>query len=126
MLPLYRGAAPVQRALQDGVRETGVSLAYTVRQLDAGSVIACEKVEIDDTIKAPELLEYLFSQGSKLLISELPSILDGSAETKAIPQDESKATLAPKITPEESWLSFDQKAIVLHNKVGQGLEPKFW
>ncbi|KAH6784666.1 formyltransferase [Perilla frutescens var. hirtella] len=117
LLPLYRGAAPVQRTLEDGVRETGVSLAYTVRQLDAGPVIACEKVEIDDQIKAPELLEFLFSQGSKLLISELPSILDGSAKTKAIPQDESRATLAPKLTPEESWLSFDQKATVLHNKV---------
>ncbi|XP_047956412.1 methionyl-tRNA formyltransferase [Salvia hispanica] len=117
LLPLYRGAAPVQRALQDGVRETGVSLAYTVRQLDAGPVIACEKMEIDDKIKAPELLEFLFSQGSKLLISELPSILDGSAKTKATPQDESKATLAPKITQEESYLSFDKKATVLHNKV---------
>ncbi|KAK6128759.1 hypothetical protein DH2020_037514 [Rehmannia glutinosa] len=98
LLPLYRGAAPVQRALEDGVKETGVSVAYTVRQLDAGPVIACEKVEIDDQIK-------------------LPSILDGSAKSKALPQDESRATLAPKITPEESWLSFDQKAIVLHNKV---------
>ncbi|KAI3451812.1 hypothetical protein Pfo_008477 [Paulownia fortunei] len=117
LLPLYRGAAPVQRALQDGVRETGVSLAYTVRQLDAGPVIACEKVEINDQIKAPELLDLLFAQGSKLLISELPSIFDGSAKAKALAQDESKATLAPKITPEESWLSFDQKAIILHNKV---------
>ncbi|KAL0450056.1 UNVERIFIED_CONTAM: Methionyl-tRNA formyltransferase [Sesamum latifolium] len=117
LLPLYRGAAPVQRALQDGVRETGVSLAYTVRQLDAGPVIACEKVEIDDYIKAPELLELLFARGSELLIRELPSIFDGSAKAKALAQDESKATLAPKITPEESWLSFDQDARILHNKV---------
>ncbi|KAL3640397.1 hypothetical protein CASFOL_015365 [Castilleja foliolosa] len=117
LLPLYRGAAPVQRALQDGVRETGVSVAYTVRQLDAGPVIACEKVEINDQIKAPELLELLFGQGSKLLIRELPSILDGSAKSKARPQDDSIATLAPKITSEESWLSFDEKAINLHNKV---------
>ncbi|KAL2551879.1 formyltransferase [Forsythia ovata] len=117
LLPLYRGAAPVQRALQDGVKETGVSLAYTVRQLDAGPVIAYEKVEIDDQIKAPDLLELLFARGSKLLIHELPSILEGSARAKAQVQDESKATLAPKITQEESWLSFDQEAIVLHNKV---------
>ncbi|GFP78822.1 methionyl-tRNA formyltransferase [Phtheirospermum japonicum] len=54
LLPLYRGAAPVQRALQDGVRETGVSVAYTVRQLDAGPVIACEKVEINNQIKDEE------------------------------------------------------------------------
>ncbi|GAA0148646.1 RNA processing factor [Lithospermum erythrorhizon] len=117
LLPLYRGAAPVQRALQDGVKETGVSVAYTVRQLDAGPVIACEGVEIDDQVKAPELLELLFVQGSKLLIRELPSIFDGSARVKAQAQDDKKATLAPKINPEESWLSFDEEAKILHNKV---------
>ncbi|CAK9317992.1 unnamed protein product [Citrullus colocynthis] len=117
LLPLYRGAAPVQRALQDGVKETGVSLAYTVRALDAGPVIASEKFEVDEHIKAPDLLALLFLEGSKLLIRELPSILDGSAEKKAQPQDESKATKAPKIAPDEAWLSFDQEAYVLHNKV---------
>lgn len=126
LLPLYRGAAPVQRALQDGIRETGVSLAYTVRQMDAGPIISCENVAVNDQIKAPELLDLLFAQGSKLLIRALPSILDGSAKRKALAQDESKATLAPKITPEESWLSFDQNAIVLHNKVGREHELKFW
>ncbi|XP_052197872.1 uncharacterized protein LOC127804858 isoform X2 [Diospyros lotus] len=113
LLPLYRGAAPVQRALQ----ETGVSLAFTVRALDAGPVIACEKMEVDDQIKAPDLLALLFSRGSKLLIRELPSIFDGSAKVKAQAQDDARATLAPKITPEESWLSFDQEATVIHDKV---------
>ncbi|XP_076950884.1 uncharacterized protein LOC143624008 [Bidens hawaiensis] len=140
LLPLYRGAAPVQRALQDGVKETGVSLAFTVRALDAGPIIACEKMEIDDNIKAPELLDLLFAQGSKLLLQELPSIFDGSASIKAKLQDDSKATLAPKvynsliihaniyimslyyfclmqISQEESWLFFDQDALTLHNKV---------
>lgn len=51
------------------------------------------------------------------MIHELPSILHGSARLKAQPQDDSKATLAPKISVEESWLSFDQEASVLHNKV---------
>ncbi|KAL2931663.1 Methionyl-tRNA formyltransferase [Bienertia sinuspersici] len=54
--------------------------------------------------------------GSKLLLHELPSILDGT-RINAQPQHDSKATLAPKITPEESWLSFDQ--------VGQELELEF-
>ncbi|KAF7822291.1 methionyl-tRNA formyltransferase-like isoform X1 [Senna tora] len=117
LLPLYRGAAPVQRALQDGVKETGVSLAFTVRELDAGPIIASEKVDIDEQIKGPDLLSVLFLEGSKLLVRELPSIFDGSARLKAHPQDHTKATLAPKISPEESWLSFDQEALVLHNKV---------
>ncbi|XP_058087351.1 uncharacterized protein LOC131234465 isoform X2 [Magnolia sinica] len=108
LLPLYRGAAPVQRALQDGVKETGVSLVYTVRALDAGPIIDSESVEVDNHVK---------SIGSKLLIRELPSIFDGSAKLKAQVQDDSKATLAPKIKSEESWLSFTQEASVLHNKV---------
>ncbi|CAL2248293.1 unnamed protein product [Prunus armeniaca] len=63
LLPLYRGAAPVQRSLQDGVKETGVSLAFTVRALDAGPVIARKRMEIEDQIKAPELLDLLFYEG---------------------------------------------------------------
>jgi len=51
------------------------------------------------------------------LINELPSILDGSAKEKAYPQDDSKATLAPKLNSEESWLLFDQEAKELHNKM---------
>ncbi|XP_010693755.2 uncharacterized protein LOC104906667 [Beta vulgaris subsp. vulgaris] len=117
LLPLYRGAAPVQRALQDGVKETGVSLAFTVRALDAGPVITSQKIGVDDDSKAPDLLDTLFDLGSKLLLRELPFILDGTARNKAQPQDDCKATLAPKITPEESWLSFDEEATVLHNKV---------
>uniref|UniRef100_A0ACD5VY92 Uncharacterized protein n=1 Tax=Avena sativa TaxID=4498 RepID=A0ACD5VY92_AVESA len=119
LLPLYRGAAPVQRALQDGVEETGVSLAYTVRALDAGPVIACERFSVDDCIKAPELLAILFNIGSKLLLDELPSILDGSAKQKAKPQDDSKVTLAPKMNSDESWLAFNEEARLLHNKDGQ-------
>ncbi|KAK7365222.1 hypothetical protein VNO80_14109 [Phaseolus coccineus] len=117
LLPLYRGAAPVQRALLDGAKETGVSLAFTVRALDAGPIIATETIQVDDQIKAPDLLELLFRKGSELLIRELPSILDGSARLKAQPQDDSKVTLAPKINPDESWLSFDKEASVVHNKV---------
>ncbi|CAN6461402.1 unnamed protein product [Victoria cruziana] len=117
LLPLYRGAAPVQRALQDGVKETGVSLAYTVRALDAGPVIAREDLEVDDHIKAPELLSILFDRGSKLLLGNLPSILDGSALEKAQKQDDEQATLAPKVRSEESWITFDQEALVVHNKV---------
>ncbi|KAG4914379.1 hypothetical protein JHK87_051936 [Glycine soja] len=62
---------------------------------------------------------------SQLLIGELPSILDGSAIVKAQPQDDSKATLAPKINPDESWLSFDQEASVLHNKFDEADDIAF-
>ncbi|XP_064945932.1 uncharacterized protein LOC135581712 isoform X2 [Musa acuminata AAA Group] len=103
LLPLYRGAAPVQRALQDGIAETGVSLAYTVRELDSGPVIAYERVVVDDIIKAPELLATLFNIGSTILLRKLPSIFDGTARLKAQPQDHTKATMAPKVRAFAGW-----------------------
>lgn len=117
LLPLYRGAAPVQRTLQDGIKVTGVSVAFTVYALDAGPIIAAESMEIDDSIKAPELLAILFNRGTHILLRELPSILNGSAAESAQEQDHSLASLAPKVSVEESWLCFDQPALMLHNKV---------
>ncbi|KAI3497684.1 hypothetical protein L1887_33161 [Cichorium endivia] len=55
LLPFYRGAVRVHRALQNGVKETGVSLAFTIRAVDAGPIIAYEKMEIDDLIKTPRV-----------------------------------------------------------------------
>jgi methionyl-tRNA formyltransferase len=98
LLPLYRGAAPVQRALLDGVKETGVSVAYTVRAMDSGPIIASGHMDVDPDIKAPELLSLLFKKGTELLLQELPSILDGSAADKAIEQDSSLASMAPKVS----------------------------
>eukprot|EP00252_Welwitschia_mirabilis_P019905 TRINITY_DN4731_c0_g1_i3.p1 TRINITY_DN4731_c0_g1~~TRINITY_DN4731_c0_g1_i3.p1 ORF type:complete len:306 (-),score=68.18 TRINITY_DN4731_c0_g1_i3:468-1385(-) len=125
LLPLYRGAAPVQRALEDGVSITGVSLAFTVYALDSGPIIGSEELEIDDNIKAPELLAILFDRGTNILLRELPSILNGAAAQEAKEQDHSKASYAPKVSAEESWLSFDQPASVLHNKVGLEQEQKY-
>ncbi|KAL2900405.1 Methionyl-tRNA formyltransferase, partial [Bienertia sinuspersici] len=95
LLPLYHGAAPVQ----NGVRETGVSLAFTVRALDTGSVIASPKVGVNDDIKMLSNFVVLYFIGSKLNLHELPSIMDGTTRTIAQFQDDSKATLAPKIAP---------------------------
>lgn len=117
LLPLYRGAAPVQRAIEDGVHETGVTVAFTVRAMDAGPIIASEAMDVDEHIKAPELLQLLFEKGVQLLLRELPSILDGSAAEKAQEQDHARATHAPKVTVDEAWLDFSNTAAVLHNKV---------
>ncbi|CAK9221753.1 unnamed protein product [Sphagnum jensenii] len=115
LLPLYRGAAPVQRALLDGVKETGVSVAYTVRAMDSGPIIASGHMDVDPDIKVGKVVN--FSTGTELLLQELPSILDGSAADKAIEQDSSLASMAPKVTVEEALLSFKEPALTLHNKV---------
>eukprot|EP00898_Chlorokybus_atmophyticus_P005595 jgi/Chlat1/6036/Chrsp4S06329 len=119
LLPLYRGASPVQRALQDGVSVTGVSVLYTVLKMDAGPVLAAQSVPVDENITAPELLEILFQRGATLLLSVLPTVLSGKGMEIAQPQDESKATHAAKLDKEEGLLTFgpDSTARALHNKV---------
>ena len=71
---------------QDGVAETGVSLAFTVRAMDAGPVLAQERVAVDDAVQAPELLESLFMRGAALLLAALPDVWSGRAACRAILQ----------------------------------------
>ncbi|KAK9842062.1 hypothetical protein WJX81_006621 [Elliptochloris bilobata] len=117
LLPRYRGAAPVQRALQDGVAETGVSVAFTVKAMDAGPVLAREAMAVDPDMQAPELLEELFARGTRLLLRHLPDVLSERARGMAEPQDEAQASSAPKLAMEEGLLDFREPALTLHNKV---------
>ncbi|CAI5997044.1 unnamed protein product [Closterium sp. NIES-64] len=117
LLPKFRGASPVQRALEQGVAETGVTVAYTVLQMDAGPIIAQERVLVADDVQAPELLNDLFHRGTHLLLQHLPAVLDGSAAATATPQDDSQATHAAKVAAEEGILNFSLPALTLHNKV---------
>lgn len=115
LLPLWRGAAPVQRSLEAGDETTGVSVAYTVKAMDAGPVLVQKLRQIDSHIKAPQLLAELFELGAKALIDSLPAVFAGRA--KATPQNPDAVSRAKKITPEEGLLDFTQTALVLHNKV---------
>ncbi|MEY2986544.1 MAG: hypothetical protein RJB13_65 [Pseudomonadota bacterium] len=116
MLPLFRGAAPVQRALESGVQETGVTVAQTVRAMDAGPVVAQVSYKVTEQIKAPELLAELFDIGAKELISLLPKYFSGQCSLRE--QDHTCATKANKISIEESVLMpAEQGARALHNKV---------
>jgi methionyl-tRNA formyltransferase len=116
LLPLYRGAAPVQRAIEDGVALTGVTIARTVRAMDAGPVVAQVRYEVDKIIKAPQLLAELFRIGAQKLVDILPEYFAG--KVAIVEQDHSAATKAKKIQAEESLLHpQEQPANVLHNKV---------
>lgn len=117
LLPKYRGAAPVPRAIEEGVTETGVSLAFTVLKCDAGPVLAQERVPLDPDVQAPELLEDLFTRGTQLLLRHLEDIWAGGAKAMAWEQDEAAASHAPKMTKEEGELDFSLPALTLHNKV---------
>jgi methionyl-tRNA formyltransferase len=115
LLPLYRGAAPVQRCIENGDKQTGVTLLYTVQAMDAGPLIASQIYDLDDKIKAPELLTHLFQVGAELLVKNLNRIFQGNAIP--VEQKHEKASHAKKIMVEEGQLDFMLPADVLHNKV---------
>lgn len=76
LLPLYRGATPIQSALLDKATQTGVSILFTVKALDAGALILQEKTDIHPNEKAPELTQRLFAQSSEMLFPALSLLQD--------------------------------------------------
>lgn len=125
LLPQWRGAAPVQRALMAGDVSGGVCLQKMVFQLDAGAIVGSFSMDIPRDLGAVEYFSKLSFEGARLLQTHLPEYLAG--EYKAQPQDEAKATYAKKISKAEAELSWSCDGLELHNKV-RGLEagPQAW
>jgi methionyl-tRNA formyltransferase len=115
LLPLYRGAAPIQRSLENGDTVTGVSLQKMVFKLDAGPVISERQMNLDTVINATELYDQLSILGCEILKTDLIKYTNGEILPRA--QDESKVTVAHKISKEEALLNFDLPAEKFHNKV---------
>lgn len=118
LLPRWRGAAPVQRAIMAGDKKTGVCLQAMVKKLDAGDIIASYETTINDLVNAVELLEQLGAAGSRLIESELPRYLNRALEAYPVkPQDETLVTYAHKIEKSESLINWNLAAREIHNKV---------
>lgn len=120
LLPEYRGAAPVQRAIMDGRAETGVSVMVLTEGMDEGPVLATRRVEIDPDETAGELGERLAEMGASLVVSTLDDYLAGELEPEE--QDHDAASYAPKVTSEEARIDWDQPAVRIRDKV-RGLNP---
>ena len=99
LLPKYRGAAPIQRAIMNGELETGVSTMYMSEEMDAGDVILQERVPINASDDAGTLHDRLAQIGARLLVRTVDLIAQGAAPRH--PQEESEVTFAPKIGPED-------------------------
>jgi methionyl-tRNA formyltransferase len=107
LLPRWRGAAPIQRAIMAGDSETGVALQVMVPKLDAGDILGTRKIEIG-ALTALELLEALKPLAADLLHLELMDYVRGNLAPK--PQDETQVTLAPKIDKTEGLIDWQCSA----------------
>jgi methionyl-tRNA formyltransferase len=120
LLPKYRGAAPIHRAVLAGEKETGVSIMRVVTELDAGPTFAMTSTPIGPDETSGEVEARLAGIGAEALIAVVENLAAGRAiET---PQDASRATFAPKVTKEESDIAWTAPAEAVHNKV-RGLQP---
>jgi methionyl-tRNA formyltransferase len=120
LLPRYRGAAPVHRAVMAGDTETGVTIMRVVQALDAGPILASvtRPIGVDET--SVDVERNLASVGASLLVTTLDALADGSVPET--PQDDAAATYAARITREDGLIDWTRTAVELHNQV-RGLYP---
>ena len=120
LLPEYRGAAPVHRAVIDGRSETGVTIMRVVRELDAGPMLATARHPIGENDTSVEVEQALAALGAPLLLSVVEQLAAGGATET--PQDDSRATYASKIMKAEGTIDWSLSAASLHNHI-RGLQP---
>lgn len=115
VLPRWRGAAPIQRGVEAGDTEAGVTLQKVVKELDAGDILGIRKTEINDEITALELHDELALLGAELLHVELMDYIRGNLAP--IPQSLDGLTYAKKIDKSECEIHWTEPAMKIHNKV---------
>lgn len=120
VLPKYRGAAPINWAILNGEKETGVTIMYMAKALDAGDIIHCVKTAIDPNENAQELTNRLADLGAQALLDTVEMLKNGTATRT--PQDHAAHTYAPMLDKSLSTMDWTKSAQVLHNQV-RGLLP---
>ena len=119
-LPKYRGAAPIQRAIMAGEEETGITIMLMDEHMDTGDILSQELVRIDPDDTAGELHDKLSIVGARLLLKTLDDMEKDIISP--IPQDNSLATYAPKITKEEAKIDWSVSSRKVTDLV-RGLNP---
>lgn len=115
LLPRYRGPAPIHRAIEQGERETGVSVFRIDSGVDTGGILWQERCAIGDSATTPELYEQLSQLGAVALDKALAGLANGSI--RPVAQDVGAATKAPKLRKEEARMDWGAPAHVLHNRI---------
>ncbi len=120
LLPRWRGAAPINRAIMAGDKETGVSIMRITEGLDEGPVCLEGRVAIGPDMTAGELHDALAPLGAELMVTALKQLEEGSLDCR--PQHDEAATYAPKLDPVETRIDWARPAREVHDRI-RGLSP---
>ena len=120
LLPLYRGAAPINWAIIRGEARTGITIMRMDVGMDTGAILLQESIPIDPADTAGTMTGKLAVVGARLIVAALPLIAEGKLQPVA--QDESRATLAPLLKKENGLIDWNLSAVEIHDRV-RGLSP---
>lgn len=121
LLPKYRGAAPIQRCLMDGAKESGVTIMEMVRKMDAGDMLEVVKIPIPEEMTAGELEAEMEKVAGQALLSVMKKFKNG--EGRKTPQNKENVTYAPKILSEDRNISWERDGWEIHNQI-RALSPR--
>ena len=120
LLPEYRGAAPMQRAILDGKEKTGITIMYMAEGLDTGDMLLSRELVINENDNFENIHDGLGMLGAEMLVEIIPMLQSGAAIR--VPQDDSLSSYAKKITKEDCLVDFSKDAQTVHNLI-RGLSP---
>lgn len=120
LLPKYRGAAPIQYAILNGDKETGITIMEMVKKMDAGDIFSQKRINIAPDDNLASLTDKLGSLAVSMVKSDLPKLFQKNFSRT--PQDESKVTFAPSITPEQEQIDFSNSLTHVLNQI-RSLSP---
>ncbi|GGH74764.1 methionyl-tRNA formyltransferase [Pullulanibacillus pueri] len=120
LLPEYRGGAPIHKAIIDGKKETGVTIMYMVKAMDAGDILTQVKVPIEETDNVGTMHDKLSYAGAHLLSKTIPDLIAG--RLTPMPQESDKVTFSPTIRREDEHIDWNQSGEMIYNKI-RGLNP---
>ena len=120
LLPRYRGAAPINWAIINGDKKSGLTVIYVTRRMDAGPVMLQKEIKIDPQDTSVTLEEKL-SQGAAEILMESLKVIDGRSYRLA-EQEEDKVILAPKLTKNDGLIDWNTPAVDIHNQI-RGVLP---
>jgi methionyl-tRNA formyltransferase len=120
LLPKYRGAAPMNWAIVNGEKETGVTTMFINEELDAGDMLLSKSIPIGDDDTTLTLQEKLASIGADVLLETIEKIKDGTIKPE--PQDGTKATFAPIMKKEDGYINWNKGSLEIRNLI-RGMQP---